>query len=58
MYNKDLEAHVTHVHKTLEILQKNQLYAKVSKCVFFQASVEYLGHIVSADRLAVDLAKV
>ena len=58
VYNKDLEAHVTHVRKTLEILRQNQLYAKVSKCAFFQSSVEYLGHIVSAEGLAMDLAKI
>ena len=49
---------MTHVRKTLEILRQNQLYAKVSKCAFFQSSVEYLGHIVSAEGLAVDPAKV
>ena len=58
VYSKDLEAHVTHVRKTLEILRQNQLYAKVSKCAFFQSSVEYLGHIVSAEQLVVDPAKV
>ena len=58
VYSKDLEGHVTHVRKTLEILRQNQLYAKVSKCAFFQSSVEYLGHIVSAEGLAVDPAKV
>ena len=58
VYNKDLEAHVTRVCKTLEILWRNQLYAKVSKCAFFQSSVEYLGNIVSAGGLAVDPTKV
>ena len=58
VYSRDLKGHVTHVHKTLEILRQNQLYAKVSKCAFFQSSVEYLGHIVSAKGLAVDPTKV
>ena len=40
VYNKNLEAHVTHVRKTLEILWQNQLYAKASKCAFLQSSVE------------------
>ena len=58
VYSTTLEARVTHVRKTLEILRQNHLYAKVSKCAFFQSSVQYLGHIVSAKGLVVDLAKV
>ena len=58
VYSKNLDAHVTHVRKTLEILQQNRLYTKVSKCAFFQSSVEYLGHIVSVDGFAVNPAKV
>ena len=54
----DMETHVTQVRQTLEILRQNRLYAKVSKCAFFQSSVEYLGHIVSAEGLSVDPAKV
>ena len=58
MYNRDVETHVTHAQKTLEILRQNRLYTKVSKCAFFQSSVEYLGHIMSAEGLSVDPAKV
>ena len=58
VYSRDVETHVTHVQKTLEILRQNRLYAKVSKCAFFQSSMEYLGHIVSAEGLSMDLAKV
>ena len=36
----------------------NKLYAKVCKCTFFQSSVEYLGHVVSAAGLSPDPAKV
>ena len=58
VYSRDVETHVTHVRQILEILRQNKLYAKVSKCAFFQSSVEYLGHIVSAEGLSVDPAKV
>ena len=58
VYSRDMESHVAHVRQTLSILRWNQLYAKVSKCAFFQPSVEYLGHIVSPEGLAVDPAKV
>ena len=58
VYSRDVETHVTHVRQTLEILWHHRLYAKVSKCAFCQSLVEYLGHIVSAEGLSVDPAKV
>ena len=58
VYSRDVETHVTHVRQTLEILRHHRLYAKVSKCAFFKSSMEYLGHIVSAEGLSVDPAKV
>ncbi|KAI4310376.1 hypothetical protein MLD38_035357 [Melastoma candidum] len=36
----------------------NQLYAKLSKCEFWMSSVSFLGHIVSAEGIAVDPSKV
>ena len=58
VYSGDMETHVTHVRQTLAILREHQLYAKVSKCSFFQHRVEYLGHIVSSEGLSPDPAKV
>ena len=58
VYSRDLEAHVSHVRKTFEILRQHSLYAKVSKCEFFKTSVHYLGHVVSDHGLSPDPAKV
>ena len=58
VYSRGLEEHMTHVRQTLEILRQHQLYAKVSKCAFFQNRVEYLGHVVSTEGLSPDPAKV
>ncbi len=33
------------------------MYAKLSKCSFFQNEVHYLGHVVSKEGIAVDLEK-
>ena len=52
VYSRGLREHMTHVRQTLAILRKHQLYAKVSKCTFFQHRVEYLGHVVSAEGLS------
>jgi hypothetical protein len=42
----------------LRILSENQLYVKLSKCQFGVLTVEYLGHLISSDGVAVDPAKI
>ena len=58
VYSKNLQDHVTHVRRTLQILRQHKLYAKVPKCAFFQHQVEYLGHVVTAAGISPDPAKV
>jgi hypothetical protein len=41
----------------LEILKVHQIYLKRSKCSFAKTSLEYLGHIISAQGVATDPAK-
>lgn len=47
IYSKDLETHLLHLEKVLEVLRKNELYANQKKCSFEQMCVDYLGHITS-----------
>ena len=42
----------------LQFLRDHQLYAKFSKCVFWLTEVRFLGHVVSASGVSVDLEKV
>jgi len=42
----------------LQWLLENQLYAKAEKCVFHTKSVSFLGHIISAEGIKADPAKV
>lgn len=42
----------------LEVLEKNQLFAKEFKCCFGRERVEYLGHVISKNIIAVDPKKV
>lgn len=42
----------------LRCLQQNLLYAKVSKCRFGCAEVEYLGHVISKNGISVDKKKL
>jgi Reverse transcriptase (RNA-dependent DNA polymerase) len=58
IYIIDLHTHKEHLSKVLQLLQDNQLYAKLSKCEFRVKKIEYLGHIISADGVATDPNKM
>jgi hypothetical protein len=42
----------------LQVLRKHQLYAKFSKCEFFQKQIHYLGHVLSEEGVVVDPNKI
>ncbi|WAQ84777.1 hypothetical protein PtA15_5A350 [Puccinia triticina] len=46
------------VEEILEILSKHQLWLKPEKCEFSRAEVEYLGLLISCNRVRMDPAKV
>nr|GEZ68518.1 putative reverse transcriptase domain-containing protein [Tanacetum cinerariifolium] len=58
VYSKTREEHEDHLRVVLEILHQKRLYAKFSKCDFWLGQVAFLGHIVSADGIIMDPAKV
>nr|GFA32614.1 hypothetical protein [Tanacetum cinerariifolium] len=58
LYSKIREDHEDHLRIMLEILSQKKLYAKFSKCDFWLGQVAFLGHIVSADGITMDPAKV
>ncbi|KAJ9539497.1 hypothetical protein OSB04_032230 [Centaurea solstitialis] len=58
IYSKTKEDHVEHLREVLEILRKEQLYAKFSKCDFWLQEVQFLGHLVNREGIKVDPAKV
>ncbi|GJS26210.1 reverse transcriptase domain-containing protein [Tanacetum coccineum] len=58
VYSKTREEHEDHLRIVLEILHQKKLYAKFSKCDFWLGQVAFLAHIVSADGINMDLAKV
>jgi hypothetical protein len=49
IYSKTLDEHRRHVRRVLEVLREEKLFAKESKCEFFQTEVEFLGHRVGRD---------
>jgi hypothetical protein len=53
-----MEEHDEHLHMVLQCLRDNQLYGKLSKCLFYQSKIHYLGHVISDEGIIVDPTKV
>ena len=58
IYSRSEEEHGQHLRLVLELLRKEKLYAKFSKCEFWIRKVDFLGHVVSEKGIHVDPAKV
>ena len=58
VFSRNPEQHAEHLNQVLQLLRAEQLYAKMSKCSFFQPSVHILGHVISAEGVHVDLQKI
>lgn len=58
IFSKTLSEHVQHLRQVLELLRRDQWLAKRSKCAFGQQRIAYLGHVVSAEGVATDPAKI
>ena len=58
MYTKTKEDHERHLRAVLGRLREQQLFAKFSKCSFWQESIRFLGHIVSDQGVSVDQEKI
>jgi hypothetical protein len=58
VYSKSEEEHAEHLKVVLTRLRDHQLYAKFSKCEFWLKEVQFLGHVLSAEGVAVEPGKV
>jgi hypothetical protein len=58
VFSKMEEEHEKHLRLVLEKLRWNKLYAKFSKCEFCLTKVTFLGHVISAGGVSVDLSEV
>ncbi|GJT55336.1 putative reverse transcriptase domain-containing protein [Tanacetum coccineum] len=58
IYSKSEEEHEVHLKTILDLLKKEKLYAKFSKCEFWLKEVQFLGHVVNHDGIHVDPSKV
>nr|GFA00562.1 putative reverse transcriptase domain-containing protein [Tanacetum cinerariifolium] len=58
IYSRIKEEHANHLRIILELLRKEKLYAKFSKCDFWIRTVQFLGHLIDSQGLHVDPAKI
>ncbi|GKC69505.1 putative reverse transcriptase domain-containing protein [Tanacetum coccineum] len=58
IYSKSKEEHEKHIKLILELLKKEELYAKFSKCEFWISTVQFLGHVIDSQGIHVDPAKI
>ncbi|GJY83974.1 putative reverse transcriptase domain-containing protein [Tanacetum coccineum] len=58
IYSKTREEHVEHLRLVLELLRKEKLYAKFSKCEFWLREVQFLRHVINGNGFEVDPSKI
>jgi hypothetical protein len=57
VFSKSRKEHEEHLCIILQRLRDHQLYMKFSKCEFWLTEVQFLGHVVSFERISVDPSK-
>ncbi|GJZ84195.1 putative reverse transcriptase domain-containing protein [Tanacetum coccineum] len=58
IYSKNKKEHKEHLKLILELLKKEELYAKFSKCEFWIPKVQFLGHVIDSEGIHVDPVKI
>ncbi|GJZ55052.1 putative reverse transcriptase domain-containing protein [Tanacetum coccineum] len=58
IYSRNKEEHANHLRIILELLKKEKLYAKFSKCDFWIHIMQFIGHLIDSQGLHVDPAKI
>jgi len=58
VYSKSKKDHAEHLRILLNTLADHKLNAKLKKCDFWMEKVHFLGHLISAEGILVDPAKV
>ncbi|GJR60623.1 reverse transcriptase domain-containing protein [Tanacetum coccineum] len=58
IYSRNEKEHEEHLKTILELLKKEELYAKFSKCQFWINTVKFLGHVIDSSGIHVDPDKI
>ena len=52
------EEHTKAIRRILQVLQENKLFLRPEKCEFCKEQIEYLGLVISENKVFMDLVKV
>ncbi|GJV53525.1 reverse transcriptase domain-containing protein [Tanacetum coccineum] len=58
IYSKTQEEYVEHLRLVLELLKREKLYAKFSKCEFWLREVQFLGHVINGNEIHINPSKI
>nr|GEZ62409.1 putative reverse transcriptase domain-containing protein [Tanacetum cinerariifolium] len=58
IYSKEEKEHKEHLKAILELLKKEELYAKFSKCEFWISKVQFLDYVIDSQGIHVDSTKI
>jgi hypothetical protein len=54
IFLENKEDYIKHIKIVLEYLREHKLYAKPSKCSFYKTKVNFLGYIITQDRVKIE----
>ena len=58
VYSNNYKAYMYHIRIVLEKLQEYELYINLKKCLFYIISINFLGFIISINRVLIDKSRV
>jgi len=58
IFTKTEEEHVQAVRQVLQVLKENKLFLYLEKCEFYKQWIEYLGLVISENKVSIDPVKV
>ena len=58
VFTKMKEEHTQAVRQVLQVLKENKLFLRLEKCEFYKQQIEYLGLVISENKVSMDPVKV
>jgi len=58
IFTRTEEEHIKAIRRVLQVLQEHKLFLRLEKCEFYKERIEYLGLVISENKVSMDLVKV